>query len=83
MTDHLEGLTKRELEVLTELATGYSNREIAARLHMSVRTVQKHLERIYQKLGVRNRTEAAVIACTRLAPQARRRARRRENPMPE
>jgi DNA-binding NarL/FixJ family response regulator len=61
MPHHDEPLTKREAEVLSELAKGYSNAEIAARLHISARTVPKHLERVYRKLGVRNRTEAAIV----------------------
>lgn len=56
------GLTPREAEVLTWVAKGKSNAEIAELEYVSVRTVKKHLERIYEKLGVRSRTEAAVIA---------------------
>lgn len=54
------GLGRRELEVLLELEKGKTNVEIAATLYVSPRTVGKHLERIYRKLGVTNRTEAVV-----------------------
>lgn len=54
------GLTHREQEVLQLVATGRSNQETADELGLSVRTVQKHLERAFRKLGVRSRTEAAV-----------------------
>jgi DNA-binding NarL/FixJ family response regulator len=56
------GLTSREGEVLTWLSKGKSNRDIAQILGLSPRTVDKHLEQIYAKLGVENRTAAAAIA---------------------
>ena len=56
------GLTAREAEVLVRLGRGRSNREIAAELHASRKTVSTHLEHIYAKLGVRTRTEAALFA---------------------
>ncbi|MDG5786027.1 LuxR C-terminal-related transcriptional regulator [Evansella sp. AB-P1] len=55
-------LTKRELEVLKQLCDGYSNQEIAERLFISVITVKVHLKHIYQKLGVKNRTNAILTA---------------------
>ncbi len=55
-------LTKRESEVLFWLANGKSNKEIAEILAMSVRTVNKHLEQVFPKLGVENRTAAAGVA---------------------
>jgi DNA-binding CsgD family transcriptional regulator len=56
------GLTKREAEVLRRVATGRSNADVARDLSLSARTVQKHLENAYRKLGVRSRSEAAQIA---------------------
>jgi len=56
------GLTTREGEVLSWLSKGKSNRDIAQILGLSPRTVDKHLEQIYAKLGVENRTAAAAIA---------------------
>jgi DNA-binding response OmpR family regulator/DNA-binding CsgD family transcriptional regulator len=56
------GLTAREGEVLSWLSKGKANRDIAQILGLSPRTVDKHLEQIYAKLGVENRTAAAAIA---------------------
>jgi DNA-binding NarL/FixJ family response regulator len=56
------GLTTREGEVLAWLAKGKTNRDIAQILGLSPRTVDKHLEQIYAKLGVENRTAAAAVA---------------------
>ena len=56
------GLTNREGEVLSWLSKGKTNRDIAQILGLSPRTVDKHLEQIYSKLGVENRTAAAAIA---------------------
>ncbi len=55
-------LTEREREVLALVAAGKTNGEIATVLAISARTVQKHLEHIFQKLGVETRTAAAVRA---------------------
>lgn len=55
-------LTQREAEVLFWIARGKSNRDIADILTLSPRTVNKHLEQIYSKLGVENRTSAAALA---------------------
>src|SRR5262245_29000357 len=55
-------LTQREAEVLLWIARGKSNRDIGAILDLSPRTVNKHLEQIYNKLGVENRTSAAALA---------------------
>jgi DNA-binding NarL/FixJ family response regulator len=56
------GLTEREAEVLVWTARGKSNREISDILSISPRTVNKHLERIFIKLGVENRTAATSVA---------------------
>ena len=57
-----EALSAREREVLTWVCQGLSNKQIAQSLYLSVRTVENHLSKIYAKLGVNSRTEAAVIA---------------------
>ena len=57
-----EGLTPREMEVLCLLAKGLTNYQIARRLDLSTRTVEAHLTHIYAKMGVRSRTEAALLA---------------------
>ena len=56
------GLTPRELNVLSLLAQGMSSQQIAHRLHCSPRTIHKHLERTYRKLGVRDRVNALRVA---------------------
>ena len=58
----VEPLSERELEVLRWVAAGLSNREIADKLVISARTVKKHAQNIYGKLGVNNRTQAAARA---------------------
>ena len=55
-------LTPRETEVVIQLASGKTNRQIAQRLHLSLSTVKRHLERILSKLKVSDRTQAAVRA---------------------
>jgi DNA-binding NarL/FixJ family response regulator len=55
-------LTPRESEVLVWIARGKSNRDIAEILSLSPRTVNKHLEQIYAKLGIENRAAAAALA---------------------
>ena len=54
------GLSRREAEVMTWVAQGRTNLETAIILKLSRRTVEKHLEHIYQKLGVETRTAAAA-----------------------
>jgi ATP/maltotriose-dependent transcriptional regulator MalT len=56
------GLTERELEVLSHLAAGRSNREIAAKLVISEHTVARHVQNIFAKLGVSSRTAATAYA---------------------
>ncbi len=57
----LTQLTAREREILQLLSQGYRDREIAEGLHISEKTVQKHVQSILNKLGVQNRTEAAYL----------------------
>ncbi len=56
------GLTSREAEILGLLASGRSNKEIAAHLVLSVRTVERHLTGVYRKIGAQRRTEAMAFA---------------------
>ena len=58
--DGASGLTQREQEIAALVATGLTNREIAARLYLSVRTVEVHVGHILTKLGFRTRTRLAA-----------------------
>lgn len=58
-TDETDSLTEAESRVLAEVAKGLTNRQIAKRLHLSIKTVANHLYHAYRKLGVASRTEAA------------------------
>jgi DNA-binding CsgD family transcriptional regulator len=60
--EHPWRLTTREREVLEWLATGKTNRDIADNIGAKRRTVEKHLEHIYEKLGVETRTAAVMRA---------------------
>ena len=57
----LAPLSPREQEVVQLVALGLSNGEVARRLWLSPHTVRTHLENVYRKLGVANRTEAAAL----------------------
>ena len=58
----VEGLTDREIDVLKQAVNGLTNKQIGQHLFISDRTVQGHLQNIYQKLGVNSRTEAVSTA---------------------
>lgn len=57
------GLTPREIEVLEQISRGYTNNEIGSRLFISPHTVKSHMINIFNKMGVCDRTQAAVLAC--------------------
>ncbi|WP_432641605.1 response regulator transcription factor [Arthrobacter polaris] len=57
-----EQLTERELEVAMLVVDGAPNRQVAAQLHVSVRTVEVHLGRVFAKLSVRSRVALSVLA---------------------
>jgi DNA-binding NarL/FixJ family response regulator len=71
--DETPNLSGREEEVLVLLSQGYSNKEIAERLQLSVDTVRSHLKHIYEKMHVRSRTEAVArfVKHTPPGPEAR------------
>lgn len=61
------GMTRRQSEVLRLVAMGHSDRDVAGELGISVRTVQKHVERCYRTLGVGDRSQAARLAWAAVA----------------
>lgn len=62
MKEKIHDLTKRELEVLKMVAMGAFNKEIGSALNISERTVKNHVSNIFKKIGVSDRTQAAVFA---------------------
>ena len=60
--EKIAALTKRELEILTQIAGGMFNKEIAMNLNNSERTVKNHISNIFKKIDVSDRTQAAVFA---------------------
>jgi DNA-binding CsgD family transcriptional regulator len=70
------GITDRQADVLRLVAEGISNKEIAARLHLSPRTVEKHIESLLRKTAARSRTQLVAIA----GPEASKGAQQRPGP---
>ncbi len=68
--DPLEELTEREAEILTLVGRGLTNREIGGRLHLSEKTIKHYITNILQKLQVRSRVEAALVAARRTWKEA-------------
>ena len=60
--DELKGLTEQEKRILTLVAEGLTNREIAGRMHLSEKTVKNYVSSLLAKLGPERRTQAAVLA---------------------
>jgi two-component system nitrate/nitrite response regulator NarL len=60
--DPLGELTERERQILEQVAEGHSNKEIGLLLHLSEKTVKHYMTNVLQKLHVRNRVEAALLA---------------------
>jgi DNA-binding NarL/FixJ family response regulator len=63
--DPLEELTEREREILELVGRGLTNREIGQRLHLSEKTIKHYITNILEKLQVRSRVEAALVAARR------------------
>jgi two-component system nitrate/nitrite response regulator NarL len=62
------GLTTQELEIVSAVVEGYSNREIAGHFKISEDTVKEHITRIYDKVGVSTRLELALFAVNHSVP---------------
>ena len=58
----IQSLTKREMDILRNVALGMYNKEIALKFEISERTVKNHLSNIFKKISVSDRTQAAVFA---------------------
>jgi DNA-binding NarL/FixJ family response regulator len=69
------GLTERESELLSLLSTGMTNRELGENLYVSENTIKTHLRRLYSKLGVRNRAQAASLAGQGILGEHRRQSK--------
>jgi two-component system, NarL family, nitrate/nitrite response regulator NarL len=69
-SDRFSDLTPREEQILSILVEGRSNKEIGNKLELSEKTIKHHLTNILQKLQVRNRVEAALLASDRLSQRA-------------
>ena len=65
------GVTPRETEVLDLVTAGLPNKDIATRLHVSHRTVEKHIESLLRKTGARSRTQLATVRASALRPRDR------------
>jgi DNA-binding NarL/FixJ family response regulator len=61
----LDCLTRRELEILEQVASGATNAEVASVLGVASATVKKHLEKIYERLNVHTRTAASAVFLSR------------------
>jgi DNA-binding NarL/FixJ family response regulator len=59
--EHLEVLSERETQIFALVVQGLDNRSIGERLHVSEKTIKNHLTRIYEKLKVKNRTQAIAV----------------------
>lgn len=60
--DKIESLTRREMDMIIKIASGMSNKEIANTLNITERTVKNHISSLFKKIGVSDRTQAAVFA---------------------
>src|SRR5437763_5785503 len=67
-------LTERESELLALLPTGMTNRELSEHLHLSENTIKSHLRRLFSKLDVRNRAQAAALARTSILGESQSRS---------
>jgi DNA-binding NarL/FixJ family response regulator len=70
--DPLQELTEREREILSLIGTGLTNREIGERIFLSEKTIKHYVTNILQKLQVRSRVEAALLAAQSAAQLASR-----------
>lgn len=60
--DKIQSLTRREMDMLRQIASGMSNKEIASTFDITERTVKNHISSLFKKIGVSDRTQAAVFA---------------------